>query len=189
MSCDGKPLAADMWVREEYPERGKLADLVAGEAADCGFDLTVKVGNYDSLFGEHPLTQWPNHPPDSDRPFDAYLLGWVGIRNPDPGGALENYLTVNIGTKQNPTGVNSTGYSNEVLDELLAHASATLDVPLRASLYREAVAILADDLPFIPLFYPLNRIAVRDGLTSLDGPLQLDRPAWDWRLESIVLRP
>jgi ABC-type transport system substrate-binding protein len=185
---DGRPLAADLWVREEYPVRVKLAELVASEAADCGFHLTVKVGDYDSLFGEHPLTQWPNHPPDSDRPFDAYLLGWVGIRIPDPAGALENYLTVNIDTKQNPTGANSTGYSNVVVDDLLAQADATLDVPLRASLYREVIAILADDLPFLPLFYPLNRIAVRDGLTSLDGPLQLDRPVWDWQLESIMLR-
>jgi ABC-type transport system substrate-binding protein len=188
---DGRALAADIWVREEFIVRVKLAELVATEARDCGMDLTVKTGTGDQLLrglpGDHPISRWPNHPPGSDQPFDMFLIGSVGGHDPDPAQQLECFKSEFIDTKENKDGCNYLGYANPQVDDLLDRASATVDVPQRADLYRQALAILAHDLPQLPLFYPLNRVALRNGVTSLKGPLQLDKPGWNWQLESLVL--
>ncbi len=188
---DGKLLAADIWARSEFLQRVKLAELVAAEAADCGMKLTVKTAPGDKLIrsdpGDHPIWRWPNHPPDSDQPYDLFLIGTVAGAYPDPGRVLQCFKSDEIDTKQNPDGCNNLGYSNAQVDDLLNRADATLDVPIRAGLYRQALDILADELPQLPLFYPLNHVALRSGLTSLAGPLELDKPGWSWQLESLVL--
>jgi len=187
----GHPLAADIWVREEFTQRVRMVDLVAAEAKDCGMDLTVKLGNFDSLLrslpNDHPIYRWPNRPPDSDKPFDLYSGGLVGGHDPDPAQQLECYQADQISTRQNQYGCNINGYSNTQFDQLMAEASGLLDIPERASLYRQALDILHNDLPTLPLYYLMNRIVLREGLKSVEGPLDLNRPGWWWQLESLEL--
>jgi ABC-type transport system substrate-binding protein len=185
---DGKGLAADLWVRSEFEVRVKLAELIADEAKACGFQLTVKTAPGPKLLGgNQPIWRWPNHPPGSDKPFDMFLLGSVAGVDPDPAEQLECFASDKIDTKRNTDACNYLGYSSPELDRLIRAATGTLDIPQRASTYRRALEILDQDLPELPLFYPLDRVAVRTGLASLSGPLALDKPGWDWQLEKLVL--
>lgn len=190
---DGERLAADIWTREEFTDRVKLAQLIATEAADCGMDLTVKLGTGRTLlFGlpgdPPPISRWPDHPAGSRKPFDMFLIGSVSGHNPDPSQQVECFHTSLINSADDPDACNYYGYSNPAFDALIEQAASTLDVPRRANHYRQALDILDHDLPQLPLYYPLDRVALRDGLTSLAGPLQLNRPGWWWQLESLVLQ-
>ena len=141
----GRRLAAEIWTRQEFTDRVKLAQLIATEAADCGMDLTVKLGTGAMLVrgdpgDPPPISRWPDHPAGSDKPFDMFLIGSVSAHNPDPGAQLECFQTNFINSADDPDACNYLGYSNPTLDELVREAASTLDVPKRANLYRQALA-------------------------------------------------
>jgi peptide/nickel transport system substrate-binding protein len=84
---------------------------------------------------------------------------------PDPKIAVSRlYKTENI---QRIPSSNLMGYSNPKVDELLTKADNDLDVANRARLYKEAQAIMVEDLPAIWLWEKFYPIAVRDGLVGL----------------------
>lgn len=62
---------------------------------------------------------------------------------PDPAALAKRYGT--------GVGSNYGAYSNTKFDELTKKAGSTGDQDLRAQYYKEAQAILAEDLPFIPI--------------------------------------
>ena len=51
-------------------------------------------------------------------------------------------------------GMNFTHYTNPKLDELFTAGRSTYDEEERVSIYNEAVAILADEAPWCPLYIP-----------------------------------
>jgi peptide/nickel transport system substrate-binding protein len=59
------------------------------------------------------------------------------------------------------------GYSNPKVDDLLSHGDAELNQDNRARFYKEAQAIMVDELPAIWLWEKFYPIAVRDGLVGL----------------------
>jgi peptide/nickel transport system substrate-binding protein len=183
----GERLAAEIWVRQEFPVRVKLAALVADQAKDCGMDLTVQLTDGQHFFDpDHGLMYWPHLPPGRTRPWDLVLVGTVLGGHPDPDAALSSFLTSEITTADRPLAANDSGYSNPTFDTLVEQAAGTYDVAERAELYRQALAILDQDLPQLPLFYPVERVLLRRGFHSIGGPLSFDRPGWDWRPETLV---
>lgn len=65
-------------------------------------------------------------------------------------------------------GNNDSGYSNPEYDGKLAAARTELDPVRRASLLREAEAIIVeDDMPILPLLHPSTPVAIRPGVTGL----------------------
>jgi peptide/nickel transport system substrate-binding protein len=79
--------------------------------------------------------------------------------------------------------VSATGYSNSRVDDLLAQAAITVDLDARRALYLEANAILAADVPLIPLFEEMsveaNNQALRGLRESLDVRDRLHRAHWE----------
>ncbi len=88
------------------------------------------------------------------------------------------YITQAFGTPF----VSATGYSNPEVDELLAEAAITVDLGRRGELYRQANAILAEDLPLFPLFEEMSVEANNRELTglreSLDVRDKIGRARW-----------
>jgi peptide/nickel transport system substrate-binding protein len=101
--------------------------------------------------------------------FDMYSLTWVGIYEPD-----QYYLIFH--SSSIGSGANRGGYVNPEIDQLLEQARRTLDRNKRKKLYWRVQEILAEDLPYISLWYETN-IAVMDkhvfGFEIL--------PAGEWR--------
>ena len=75
-----------------------------------------------------------------------------------------------------------TSYTNDKVTKLLYNGQKTLDGTDRAEIYAELQQILADDVPYIPLFYPDILIGVR---SSVDGLVVL--PNGSIRLDSVSL--
>lgn len=78
---------------------------------------------------------------------DFYLLGWT------PGTYdAHNVLYTLLGTRDGKRGeVNVGGYSNPVLDGLIASVGTETDPIKRQAMLREAAMILQNDLPLLPL--------------------------------------
>jgi peptide/nickel transport system substrate-binding protein len=89
--------------------------------------------------------------------FQLTTLQWVGISDPD-------MLRRVFHSKQMPpAGFNRGFYSNPEVDRLIDEASAAPDEATRAALYRQVQHIVAEDAPYISLWYKTNvAVAQRD---------------------------
>jgi peptide/nickel transport system substrate-binding protein len=83
--------------------------------------------------------------------FQVYSLRWLGANNdPDMFNAVFHSKSVP------PNGFNRGHYSNPRVDQLIEFARRTLDTEKRRDAYREIQRIVADELPYISLFYMDN---------------------------------
>lgn len=81
--------------------------------------------------------------------FDMYSLTWVGVYEPDL--YYRIFHSESIGN-----GANRGGYHNPEVDRLIIKAQRTLDMEKRKQLYWKIQEILADELPYISLWYETN---------------------------------
>lgn len=100
------------------------------------------------------------------RQYDAVLYQWQWLpTDPDP--YPQWHSTQRIGAGQN-----FTGYSNDQADLLMEEARRTTDEARRAALYRQIERILAEDVPVLPLYYPVYCYAVDKGVQNVRvGPV------------------
>ena len=83
--------------------------------------------------------------------FQTYSLRWIGANN-DP-----DFFNLLFHTKAvPPNGANRGHYSNARVDELIEFARRETDLEKRKEAYREVQHILAEDVPYISLFYTDN---------------------------------
>ncbi|MHC8514295.1 ABC transporter substrate-binding protein [Sporosarcina sp. ITBMC105] len=111
-----------------YPD---MANLMKATLAKAGIGIDIKVSEFNA---------W-NQKVTIDRNFVMELQG--GFMGPDPAALAKRYGT--------GVGSNYGEYSNAKFDELTKKAGSTGDQKMRAQYYKEAQAILAEELPFIPI--------------------------------------
>ncbi|MCF6466248.1 ABC transporter substrate-binding protein [Clostridium sp. Cult2] len=121
-------LTIDVFDSSGYPDAAKL---MAASLEKAGIELKVQV---------HEFNAW-DEKVSIQRDFILELQG--GFMGPDP-----NALYKRFGTGM---GSNYGEYSNKEFDDILAQAAATGDQEKRAELYKKAQAILAEDLPYVPI--------------------------------------
>lgn len=105
---------------------------------------------------------------ESERDFDMFVSGW-GALGQDP-----DYLRSFFHSKADtPGGKNSCGYRNEEFDRLADLQAQTMDFGQRQALVFKLQEILMRDIPYIPLYVPLNLEAVRsdrfEGWVEMQG--------------------
>jgi len=81
------------------------------------------------------------------RNFDAALLGWNLSRDPD------QYVIWHSG-QTGDNQYNHVGYNNPEVDKILEDGRREFNFEKRKALYNRMHALLADDLPYIFLYYP-----------------------------------
>jgi ABC-type transport system substrate-binding protein len=80
-----------------------------------------------------------------------------------------------------PEGVNISRYKNPELDEILDEAWATQDREKQKELYGKMQDILVEDLPWIPIFYPLMVQVIHKRLCGTEaGSLYFVQSACKW---------
>jgi peptide/nickel transport system substrate-binding protein len=82
------------------------------------------------------------------RRFEAVVYGWDQAPDPDPYPAWHS-------SQVREQGLNLSGYSHYRLDRVLSEARQTSDIERRMVLYREFQQVFAEQVPSIPLFYPI----------------------------------
>ena len=93
--------------------------------------------------------------------FQLYTLQWVGVTDPDM------LRRVYHSTQKPPTGLNRVRYENPEVDRLIGEAALTPDQDARRVLYARAQQLIADDVPYISLWYKRNVAVFQPGLTGV----------------------
>lgn len=150
------------------PKLGEALGLMLG-AADVPIQLRVEPADTARTArqaGEHDITLVESDVPGGD----PHLLLFP--------------LSTSEGAGKGPRGLNYSFYRNPRLDDVLIRASQLSFRPERERLYRRAQAMLAEDLPWIPLYVRLHWAVVRPEVRGLRL-----HPTGFHRLDTVGLEP
>ena len=96
------------------------------------------------------------------RDYDLTLQSFTSGGDPAIG-----YHRIYLSAEPGTNFVNASGYGNDEVDRLLNEAAGLADQGARAALYAEAMAILAADVPTMPIFDELSTEASNAALNGL----------------------
>jgi peptide/nickel transport system substrate-binding protein len=182
----GIRLAAAIPAKGTDPLRVKMADLIAGQARDCGMDLRSQPTSVADIY--NTLLQYPHDLPGTHTPFDLFLGAWSGVADP---GMLDQFVSSNITDAKHPNGTSAsqdfTGFADPTLDGLVKSAMSTYVVAERTRLYRQVQQELAAQLPYVFLWAVNGFDVVRSAVATIEGPLDLTAPNWAWQPERMVV--
>lgn len=166
----------------DIPKAEKLLDAAGypRQADGMRFHLTLKTSTEEQsrLIGAVLQEQWRKAGVDLEvRPlefatllsdathgnFQLNLLRWVGANN-DP----DFFEYVFSSSRTPPDGANRGHYSNPQMDELTARIRTEMNLEKRKALCAQAQAILAEDLPYLPLWFTDVVSVHRRGLQGLE---------------------
>jgi dipeptide transport system substrate-binding protein len=139
---DGQPLT--LFVVGDS-DRKRAAELLQADWAKVGVKVNVRTTEVGELY---KLTGEGEH--------DIALLSWYGD-NGDP----DNFFTPNLSCAAAVRGGgNKARWCDKRFDALLAAALKTNDITRRTELYTQAQRLLYDEVPVIPLIYPMVMTAL-----------------------------
>jgi peptide/nickel transport system substrate-binding protein len=117
-----------------------MAAVLQQQLRDVGVALDIRTFEFATFFSD--VTRGA---------YQVHSLRWVG-GNEDP----DIFEYVFHSAKFSPHGANRTYYANPRVDALIDQARSELDQNARKQIYAEIQRILADDLPYINLWYMEN---------------------------------
>ena len=127
---------------DRYPYKAQ-AELIQYQLKEIGLDVEIQILDTAAFKDAQAKGE-----------FDL-ALGTQGLPNGEPFTIFNNYLS-----SEGSSNISySLGYANEHIDELLAQASAELDLDKRQAIYHEIQEITAEEFPTIPLFNDASLIA------------------------------
>lgn len=126
------------------------AAVIQQNLADAGIELEIRSYEFATLFSDVIRGN-----------VQLYTLQWVGVTDPDM------LRRVFHSTQIPPGGFNRGYYKNAEVDRLLDAATAALSEADRRRLYGDAQRIIADDAPYISLWYKTNVAVAQARLTGI----------------------
>lgn len=152
---NGRKLEFTILVNQGNKEREKAAVILQWQYRKIGVKVNVRVMEWSSLLR---ILNAKN----SEKDFDAIIIGWsLGI---DP----DSYSIWH--SSQYPLGLNFISYSNKNVDRLLEEGRTTVDRAERKKIYGSIQKIIAEEQPYIFLWYPRSIVAVSDRVGGLSKP-------------------
>jgi peptide/nickel transport system substrate-binding protein len=146
----------------------RIAEVFQQQLAQVGVEMTIRSYEWGTFYADIKSGN-----------FELYTLSWVGIVDPDI------YYEVFHSASAPPAGSNRGGYANPALDRLLERGRRAASREARRTIYRETQRIVADDVPYVSLWYPMNVVVLKrrvEGFTP--------SPSGDWfALASVTLSP
>jgi len=121
--------------------RRRVAEAIKEQLQKVGIELDVRSYEWAAFYSDIKKGN-----------FHLYSLAWVGVLDPD--------ILFQIFHSSNfpPAGDNRGHYSNPELDRLLEQGRAITNQKERRQIYARAQKILAEDLPYVPLWWWKNVI-------------------------------
>lgn len=142
-----------------YPDTAQhklIAEAIQQDWAAIGVAVTLEAVPYDVLVTERL----------EDREYQAALVDINLARYPDP----DPYPFWD--SVQATGGQNYSQWDNKIASEYLEEARITVDAGERARLYRNFQVMFADELPSLPLYYPVYNYGVDSQIQGVRmGPL------------------
>jgi peptide/nickel transport system substrate-binding protein len=134
---NGQKLAFTIMTNQGNKMRALSAEIIQAQLKKIGVQVHIRIIEW-SAFVHQFIDQ---------RNFEAVLLGWSLSRDPDQYAIWDSHQT---GEGQ----YNFVSYRNEEVDRLLTAGRTTFNQPERQRIYHRIHRILADDLPYLFLYYP-----------------------------------
>ena len=177
----GRRLQTAMFVRAGKPDRVKFLRLLAQQAQECGFDLSVREADFSLLL---PGLFWPLVMAGEEEQWDAYFGGWDMGYDPDP---YDLWHSSNCTTEQRPDEWNYICFQNERADQLIEAGARELDQTKRTEIYHEFEAILAEELPNLWGWSEEARHGLDADIHGAEPWTEevMSSPTWFWELEKI----
>lgn len=149
------------------PESSRpLAEAISGQVAAAGIRLTLDVRPWPEFY-----ELW------SEASFTSCLFAWTAAT-----GDVSDVLDALLHRRGDGYGgSNHLGYANPELDLLIEQSDRTLDPYQRLSLVAQALRIVRDDVPVVPLVVRSHLYAVRPGLDWT--------PRRDRRIRAVDVKP
>jgi peptide/nickel transport system substrate-binding protein len=129
-----------------------LAAVLQQQLREVGIALDIRTFEFATFFSD--VTHGA---------FQLYSLRWIG-GNEDP----DIFEYVFHTGKFTPNGANRGYYSNAKVDALINQAKSELDQNVRKQLYAQVQQILAEDLPYINLWYYDNVVVHTRRVTGIE---------------------
>jgi peptide/nickel transport system substrate-binding protein len=140
---DGAALSFEL-LHLDTPEQQAIAAAIQRDWAALGVEARLKAVSYEAMLGDHL----------EPRNYQAALVALTFARSPDP----DPYPFWH--QAQAAEGQNYTAWDDRQASEYLEQARVTADPAERARLYRNFQVRFANELPALPLFYPVYTYAV-----------------------------
>lgn len=122
------------------PNTNKVRELIAVTVQDYLSKIGVKV-DIQALEWSSFLDAIHAEKPD----WDLFIGGWASTIDP--------HIMYTIWSKENIPDLNSVAYDNPQVEQLFKEGGATYDTTVRKEKYGEVQKIIADDAPYIFLYY------------------------------------
>jgi ABC-type transport system substrate-binding protein len=151
---------------DKRPDMIRVGEAIRGALAAADFPVTVQPESLETAHallrtGEHVLALVEDRAEAGDPHFLLYPL------------------STSEGAVKGPQASNFSFYRNARLDDLLIRASQLSFKPERQKLYARAQAMLAEDMPWIPIYVRLHWVVARPDVRNLrlhaSGNHRLDR--------------
>ncbi len=135
-----------------------LAQSIQQNWAQLGVEINLQALPYDQLVNENL----------KNRNYQAALVDITLTRTPDP----DPYPFWHQSEATN--GQNYTQWDNRAASEYLEQARTTSDIEARARLYRNFQVVFSQELPALPLYYPVYSYAVDQQILGVQVPPLFD---------------
>jgi len=150
--------------------REKAAQIIARDLEKIGIGVNLRYMEFASITPRYKMA-CKTGATFEEGGYDMYLVQSDLSANIDPAGIYRRFACDQV----YPNGSNRTRYCNPEFDKIIYQALATPNDEERWALCREAMAILYNDLPTIPLWRPAQFYVVR---SSVKFPPDLDLVYW-----------
>ncbi|MFC1568571.1 peptide-binding protein [Candidatus Margulisiibacteriota bacterium] len=142
-------------VNQGNKEREKAAVILQQQYKKVGAKVNIRVLEWSALL------KIINAPADP-KAFDAVIIGWSLGLDPDAYSIWHS--------SQYPKGFNFIKYINPEADELLEQGRTTMEKAQRKKIYGKLWQTIADDQPYVFLWYPKSVAGVRERVGGLSEP-------------------
>jgi peptide/nickel transport system substrate-binding protein len=129
--------------------RRRIAEALKEQLLQVGIELEIRSYEWGTFFSDVKKGN-----------FHLYSLAWVGVRDPDI--QHQTFHSASVP----PNGDNRGRYANPQVDRLLDQGRITMEPSERRRIYGAAQRLIAEDLPYVPLWWQKNVIAKK---TNIQG--------------------
>jgi peptide/nickel transport system substrate-binding protein len=148
---DGRPRLTLTWKTSTDETSVLQATAVADQWREAGVETRIQSNDFSVFYQDIVKGS-----------FRLYSLRWQGIVDPD------HYRDVFHSASVPPKGWNRGFFSDRMVDAWIEEARATADRPARKELYANIQRRVAEELPYVSLYFA-KTVAVHDGsLTGVD---------------------
>jgi peptide/nickel transport system substrate-binding protein len=182
---NGAPLVAQLFVRSDDPRRLRAAQQIAEAGRSIGMDIQVQPADFATvILGLYA-------PPFA---YDLLLASWVNgaaspdfadyqVYDPDDFGLFHS-SQINQGEQDlRPALRNFVGWRDAAYDNQAQAGRQLYNLDERKSAFRQTQARVASELPYLFLWADRIAVVANQRVRTLDGPLNLDTPAYLWNVE------